>query len=88
MYLVKQKEIEMAKERGNIKECASRALHHADYTKFFPPLDRRGKIRILSIEDALRQILHRLFEIEDAADRGDLATVLTNLNQEFDFGKD
>lgn len=77
----------MAVERGNLLQCADRALHHANWTVFMPPLSPQGKLRIESLEDALLKIRNRIARIKEAADAGNVTAIHAILSEDFSFGK-
>lgn len=78
----------MAIETGNLIHCADRALHHADWTKFFARLDRYDKLRVASIEDSLKKIRFYLLQIKEAVDSGDVTAIHVIFATEFQFGKE
>lgn len=73
-------------DNANVLGCISMCGHHADYTKFHPPLDVDGRRRMRKIEDGLKKIRIRVKKIYDLAERNNDTEIKEILDEVFEFG--
>jgi hypothetical protein len=73
-------------DKGTLEYCLVTTEHHADWSKFSPPLDQHGKYRMGHIEASLRQARKQLSAIAELAEKTSNQPLLALLEEEFEFG--